>query len=131
MPFLFIILWLRVRASSNLSRYDGVRYGYQADFEERPAESLAEFYSRTRGEGFGSEIKRRIMLGTYALSSGYYDAYYKKACQVRRLIQQEFVDAFKQCDVLLSPVTTTPAFKFGERIKDPIQMYSNGFYHFD
>lgn len=112
-------------ASSNLSRYDGVRYGYRADFEERPAESLAEFYSRTRGEGFGSEIKRRIMLGTYALSSGYYDAYYKKACQVRRLIQQEFVDAFKQCDVLLSPVTTTPAFKFGERIKDPIQMYSN------
>ncbi|MCH2533110.1 MAG: Asp-tRNA(Asn)/Glu-tRNA(Gln) amidotransferase subunit GatA [Bdellovibrionales bacterium] len=112
-------------ASSNLSRYDGVRYGYRSDFSKKPAESLEEFYSRTRGEGFGSEVKRRIILGTYCLSSGYYDAYYKKACQVRRLIRDEFMQAFNSCDVMLSPVTTSPAFKAGERINDPVQMYSN------
>lgn len=112
-------------ASSNLSRYDGVRFGYRSDFSKKPAESLEEFYSRTRGEGFGSEVKRRIILGTYCLSSGYYDAYYKKACQVRRLMRDEFMQAFQSCDVMLSPVTTSPAFKFGERINDPVQMYSN------
>jgi len=115
-------------ASSNLARYDGVRFGYRADFSKKPAEDLAEFYCRTRGEGFGKEVKRRIILGTYALSSGYYDAYYKKACQVRRLLRQQFLDAFKQCDVMMSPVTTSPAFKLNERISDPLEMYLNDIY---
>jgi aspartyl-tRNA(Asn)/glutamyl-tRNA(Gln) amidotransferase subunit A len=115
-------------ASSNLARYDGVRFGYRANFQAKAAESLEEFYSRTRGEGFGLEVKRRILLGTYALSSGYYDAYYKKACQVRRLLRQDFINAFSQCDVLLSPVTTSPAFKLGERIDNPIEMYLNDIY---
>ncbi len=115
-------------ASSNLARYDGVRYGYRADFTKRPAEDLAEFYSRTRGEGFGTEVKRRVILGTYALSSGYYDAYYKKACQVRRLLRQQFIDVFKQCDFLIGPVTTEPAFKLGARINDPLKMYLNDIY---
>jgi len=112
-------------ASSNLARYDGVRYGHRADFSKAPAKDLEEFYSRNRGEGFGTEVKRRIMLGTYALSSGYYDAYYQKACQVRRLLRDEFLKAFEVCDVLLSPVTTSPAFKIGERISDPLEMYLN------
>lgn len=115
-------------ASSNLARYDGVRYGYRADFSKRPAEDLAEFYCRTRGEGFGIEVKRRIILGTYALSSGYYDAYYKKACQVRRLLRQQFVDVFAKCHILMSPVTASPAFKIGGRISDPLQMYLNDIY---
>ncbi len=115
-------------ASSNLARYDGVRYGYRSNFQEIPARDLAEFYSRTRGEGFGSEVKRRIILGTYCLSAGYYDAYYKKASQVRRLLTEEFKQAFTQCDVLLSPVTTHPAFKVGERVDDPLQMYLNDIY---
>lgn len=112
-------------ASSNLARYDGVRYGYRSDFSEVPASDLAEFYSRTRGEGFGEEVKRRILLGTYALSSGYFDAYYKKACQVRRLLRQEFLTAFEKCDVLLTPVATSPAFPIGGRVSDPIEMYFN------
>jgi len=112
-------------ASSNLARYDGVRYGYRASFEDRPAESVEEFYCRTRGEGFGSEVKRRIMLGTYALSSGYYDAYYKKAGQIRRLLAEEFNEAFKKADVLIGPVTATPPFKLGDRISDPLEMYLN------
>jgi len=115
-------------ASSNLARYDGVRFGYRSDFSKKPAEDLAEFYCRTRGEGFGSEVKRRIILGTYALSSGYYDAYYKKACQVRRVLRQQFLDVFSQCQVLMSPVTTSPAFKIGERISDPLEMYLNDIY---
>lgn len=115
-------------ASSNLARYDGVRFGYRADFSKKPAEDVAEFYCRTRGEGFGPEVKRRIILGTYALSSGYYDAYYKKAGQVRRLLRQQFLDAFAKCQVLLSPVTTSPAFKIGGRISDPLQMYLNDVY---
>lgn len=115
-------------ASSNLARYDGVRFGHRADFSKHAAESLAEFYCRTRGEGFGSEVKRRIILGTYALSSGYYDAYYKKACQVRRLLRQQFVDAFSKCQVMISPVTTSPAFKIGDRISDPLAMYLNDIY---
>lgn len=115
-------------ASSNLARYDGVRFGHRADFSKKPAEDLAEFYCRTRGEGFGSEVKRRVILGTYALSSGYYDAYYKKACQVRRLLRQQFMDAFAQCQILMSPVTASPAFKVGERISDPLQMYLNDIY---
>jgi aspartyl-tRNA(Asn)/glutamyl-tRNA(Gln) amidotransferase subunit A len=115
-------------ASSNLARYDGVRFGHRADFSKHPAEDLAEFYCRTRGEGFGMEVKRRIILGTYALSSGYYDAYYKKACQVRRLLRDQFLGAFEKCDVIMSPVTTSPAFKLGDRIKDPLQMYLNDIY---
>jgi aspartyl-tRNA(Asn)/glutamyl-tRNA(Gln) amidotransferase subunit A len=115
-------------ASSNLARYDGVRFGYRADFAAKPPGDIAEFYCRTRGEGFGKEVKRRIILGTYALSSGYYDAYYKKACQVRRVLRQQFLDAFKQCDVLMSPVTTSPAFKLNDRISDPLEMYLNDIY---
>ncbi len=112
-------------ASSNLARYDGVRFGHRADFSHDAAKNLEEFYSTTRAEGFGTEVKRRIMLGTYALSSGYYDAYYLKACQVRRLLRDEFSKAFESCDVMLSPVTTSPAFKIGSRISDPLEMYLN------
>ncbi|MFS4458980.1 Asp-tRNA(Asn)/Glu-tRNA(Gln) amidotransferase subunit GatA [Bdellovibrio sp. HCB2-146] len=112
-------------ASSNLSRYDGVKYGYRSEFKNLAAVDLEEFYGKTRGEGFGKEVKRRIMLGTYCLSSGYFDAYYAKAGQVRRLIMNEYLDAFKKCDVILSPVTVSPAFKIGERISDPLQMYLN------
>lgn len=111
-------------ASSNLARYDGVRYGYRADMKES-AMSLEDFYATTRGEGFGSEVQRRILIGTYCLSSGYYEAYYKKACQVRRLIKDQYDDVFKKCDVVLSPVTATPAFKIGSRVKDPLTMYLN------
>lgn len=112
-------------ASSNLARYDGVKYGYRADFKNLSAVDLESFYSRTRGEGFGAEVKRRIMLGTYCLSSGYYEAYYQKASQVRRLILNQYIEAFKQCDVILSPVATSPAFKIGERNSDPLEMYMN------
>ncbi len=106
-------------ASSNLARYDGVKYGYRA----RDARDLMEMYKKTRSEGFGAEVKRRIMLGTYALSSGYYDAYYKKASQVRTLIKRDFEDAFKRCDVIATPTSPTPAFKIGEKMDDPLQMY--------
>lgn len=112
-------------ASSNLARYDGVKYGYRSEFKDLASLSLEDFYSQTRGEGFGKEVKRRIMLGTYCLSSGYYDAYYNKACQVRRLLREQYLDVFKKCDVLLSPVTTTPAFKIGEKSSDPLKMYLN------
>lgn len=112
-------------ASSNLARYDGVKYGYRSEFKDLSAISLENFYSQTRAEGFGPEVKRRIMLGTYCLSSGYFDAYYKKACQVRRILKNQFDQEFKKCDVLLSPVCTTPAFKIGERIDDPLSMYLN------
>jgi aspartyl-tRNA(Asn)/glutamyl-tRNA(Gln) amidotransferase subunit A len=112
-------------ASSNLARYDGVKYGYRAEFKNLSAIDLEQFYGQTRGEGFGKEVKRRIMLGTYCLSSGYFDAYYTKAGQVRRLIMNEYLEAFKKCDVILSPVTTAPAFKIGERIDDPLAMYLN------
>lgn len=111
-------------ASSNLSRYDGVRFGFRADMQESSS-SLDDFYSRTRGQGFGSEVQRRIMIGTFCLSSGYYDAYYTKACQVRRLIKNQYDEAFKKCDVMLSPVAATPAFKIGDRISDPLAMYLN------
>lgn len=112
-------------ASSNLARYDGVRFGHRADFHNLSAVELEKFYSRNRGEGFGLEVQRRIMIGTYALSSGYYDAYYNKAGQVRRLLTQQFQEAFAKCDVILSPVTASPAFKVGERISDPLTMYLN------
>ena len=112
-------------ASSNLARYDGVKYGYRSDFKDLSALSLDDFYSQSRGEGFGKEVKRRIMLGTYCLSSGYYDAYYNKACQVRRMLREQYLAVFKTCDALLSPVTTSPAFKIGERSADPLKMYLN------
>lgn len=106
-------------ASSNLARYDGVRYGYRAE----DAEDVLTLFKKTRSEGFGSEVKRRIMLGTYALSAGYYDAYYLKAQKVRTLIKQDFDQAFTKFDVLLSPTAPTPAFKVGEKSGDPLTMY--------
>lgn len=106
-------------ASSNLARYDGVRYGYRA----QDPKDLIDMYTRSRSEGFGPEVKRRIMLGTYVLSSGYYDAYYLKAQKVRTLIQNDFLKAFEKFDVLLTPVTPNPAFKLGEKTDDPLQMY--------
>lgn len=108
-------------ASANLARFDGVRYGYRA----KDAESLIELYKKTRADGFGDEVKRRIMLGTFALSSGYYDAYYKKAQQVRTLIKKDFEDVFANYDVIVGPTTPTPAFKIGEKIDDPLTMYVN------
>jgi len=106
-------------ASANLARFDGVRYGKRA---EAPRD-LADHYGRTRGEGFGKEVKRRIILGTYVLSSGYYDAYYLRAQKVRTLIRRDFVEAFEKVDGLLSPTSPVPAFKIGERMSDPLQMY--------
>jgi len=106
-------------ASSNLSRYDGVKYGLR----DQAAGSLIDMYRDTRSGGFGPEVQRRILLGTYALSAGYYDAYYKKASQVRTLIKNDFVKAFEACDVILSPVTPTPAYKIGENADDPLTMY--------
>jgi aspartyl-tRNA(Asn)/glutamyl-tRNA(Gln) amidotransferase subunit A len=106
-------------ASSNLARFDGVRYGFRA----KSARSLSEMYRRTRDEGFGAEVKRRIMLGTYALSAGYYDAYYLKAQRVRTLLTRDFEEAFKGVDVIVGPTCPTPAFKLGEKIDDPLAMY--------
>ena len=106
-------------ASSNLSRFDGVRYGHRA----ASAHTLGEVYGKSRVEGFGAEVQRRIMLGTYVLSTGYYDAYYKKAQQVRRKICDDYAAAFTSCDVLLGPVSPTTAFKSGEKTADPLQMY--------
>jgi len=106
-------------ACSNLSRYDGVKYGFRA----KEYQNLSDMYKKTRAQGFGPEVKRRIMIGTYALSAGYYDAYYKKASQVRTLIIKDFKDAFSKCDVIATPVTPTPAFKLGEKLDDPLQMY--------
>jgi aspartyl-tRNA(Asn)/glutamyl-tRNA(Gln) amidotransferase subunit A len=108
-------------ASANLARFDGVRYGYRTP----DAESLIDLYKKTRAEGFGDEVKRRIMLGTFALSSGYYDAYYKKAQKVRTLIKKDFEDVFDKYDVIVGPTTPTPAFKIGENIEDPLTMYAN------
>ncbi len=110
--------------SSNLSRFDGVRFGYQAE----NAEDLLDLYSRSRGEGFGDEVKRRIMTGTYVLSAGYYDAYYLKAQQVRQLIADDFKNAFADVDVIAGPTTPSPAFKIGDKVDDPIQMYLNDIY---
>ena len=106
-------------ASSNLARYDGVKYG----FRDMSSETLLDMYKNTRSQGFGDEVKRRIIIGTYALSSGYYDAYYKKASQVRTLITEDYRKAFENCDVLVSPVTPTPAWKLAEKIDDPLSVY--------
>jgi aspartyl-tRNA(Asn)/glutamyl-tRNA(Gln) amidotransferase subunit A len=105
--------------SANLSRMDGVRFGYRCE----DPKDIEDLYCRSRGEGFGNEVKRRIMVGAYALSAGFYDAYYKKAQQVRRLIKNDFVEAFKDVDVIMSPTSPTPAFKFGEKTDDPVAMY--------
>jgi aspartyl-tRNA(Asn)/glutamyl-tRNA(Gln) amidotransferase subunit A len=106
-------------ASSNLARYDGVRYGFRAP----QVSVLDEMYERTRGQGFGAEVKRRIMLGTYALSAGYYEAYYRKAQKVRTLIYGDFVRAFEQVDAIVTPTSPYPAFRLGEKLEDPLQMY--------
>ncbi|HZM86991.1 MAG TPA: Asp-tRNA(Asn)/Glu-tRNA(Gln) amidotransferase subunit GatA [Blastocatellia bacterium] len=111
-------------ASSNLARYDGVRYGFRAE----GAATLKEMYSQTRDQGFGAEVKRRIMLGTYALSAGYYDQYYGKAQRVRSLIERDFRDAFTRCDVLATPTAPTPAFTIGEKANDPLEMYLSDIY---
>jgi aspartyl-tRNA(Asn)/glutamyl-tRNA(Gln) amidotransferase subunit A len=105
-------------ASSNLARYDGVRYGLRV-----PGETLLDMYRKTRGRGFGAEVKRRIMLGTYALSAGYYEAYYLKGQKVRTLIARDFQQAFQQVDAIVTPTSPVPAFRLGERTADPLQMY--------
>lgn len=110
--------------SSNLARYDGVRFGYRC----KDPKDLHDLYTRSRSEGFGSEVKRRIMVGTYVLSAGYYDAYYIKAQRVRRLIRDDFVEAFKKVDVILSPTSPTPAFKLGAKTSDPLSMYLSDIY---
>jgi len=111
-------------ASSNLSRFDGVRYGHRA----AEYTDLLDMYKRSRGEGFGAEVKRRILIGTYVLSHGYYDAYYIRAQKLRRLIAQDFAAAFKQCDVIMGPTSPTTAFKLGEKSSDPVQMYLSDIY---
>ncbi|HTU92563.1 MAG TPA: Asp-tRNA(Asn)/Glu-tRNA(Gln) amidotransferase subunit GatA [Gemmataceae bacterium] len=111
-------------ASSNLARYDGVHFGHRSTEHK----DLIDMYSRSRGEGFGAEVKRRIMLGTYALSSGYKDAYYLKALKVRRLIHDDFAQAFTRCDAIVSPTAPTPAYKIGERVTDPLAMYLGDIY---
>jgi len=111
-------------ASSNLSRFDGVRFGHRA----ADPRDLMDLYCRTRGEGFGAEVKRRIMTGTYVLSAGYYDAYYLKAQKVRQLISRDFAKAFEQVDVIAGPTAPTPAFALGDKTDDPIQMYLNDIY---
>jgi aspartyl-tRNA(Asn)/glutamyl-tRNA(Gln) amidotransferase subunit A len=110
-------------ASSNLARYDGVRYGHRTKLEKE--DGLLQMYERTRDEGFGPEVKRRIMLGTYVLSAGYYDAYYLKAQQVRTLLRQDYDRAFERVDMIATPTTPTPAFRLGEKTSDPVQMYLN------
>ncbi|MBS1514977.1 MAG: Asp-tRNA(Asn)/Glu-tRNA(Gln) amidotransferase subunit GatA, partial [Bacteroidetes bacterium] len=111
-------------ASSNLARYDGVRYGVRSE----NSNVLEDMYVNTRSEGFGAEVKRRIMLGTYVLSSGYYDAYYRKGQKVRNLIKKDFEDAFEKVDFIISPTTPTPAFKIGDKVDDPLAMYLNDIY---
>jgi len=121
LPVYYIIA--PAEASSNLARYDGVRFGHRAQDNTAEFGPLHGMYAKSRDEGFGEEVKRRIMLGTYALSSGYYDAYYTKAQKVRTLICQDFREAFESVDIIMSATTPTPAFRFGERLKDPISMY--------
>ncbi len=111
-------------ASSNLARYDGARYGYRS----KENKNLTDMYVNSRTEGFGDEVKRRIMLGTYVLSSGYYDAYYRKAQKVRRLIRDDFIKAFEEVDLILTPTTPSTAFKIGEKTKDPLEMYLGDIY---
>ena len=116
MPVYYVVA--PAECSSNLARFDGVRYGARV-----PGASPLEMYCRTRGQGFGAEVKRRIILGTYVLSSGYHDAYYLRAKKVRTLIRRDFLRAFEQVDALITPTTPTAAFKIGEKSGDPLQMY--------
>ncbi len=116
MPVYYLVA--TAEASANLARYDGIRFGHSAG-----ADRMLDNFRQTRGNGFGPEVKRRIMLGTYALSAGYYDAYYLKAQQVRTLLKQSWEKAFEQVDVIVSPTTPTTAFRFGEKTDDPIAMY--------
>src|SRR5438128_1872752 len=102
------------------ARYDGVHFGHRT---REPVKDIIELFSKSRAEGFGEEVQRRIMIGTYALSSGYYDAYYLRALKIRALIKREFDEAFKKCDVILCPTSPVPAFKIGEKTGDPLQMY--------
>ena len=118
MPSYYIVA--PAEASSNLARYDGVKYGYRSE-----GENLISMYENTRSEGFGDEVKRRIMIGTYVLSSGYYDAYYLKAQKIRRLIKNDFDEAYKSVDAILTPSTTSSAFKIGDKTDDPVSMYLN------
>ena len=111
-------------ASSNLARFDGVRYGYRSE----KYDDIVDLYKNSRSEGFGAEVKRRIMLGTFALSSGYYDAYYKKALQVRTLVMNDFSKIFETCDFILSPVAPTVAYKLGEKSSNPLEMYMGDIY---
>ena len=111
-------------ASSNLSRFDGVRYGYRAP----EYIDLNDMYRKSRAQGFGAEVKRRILIGTYVLSHGYYDAYYIQAQKLRRLIAQDFAEAFKQCDIIMGPTSPTVAFDLGEKSSDPVQMYLSDAY---
>jgi aspartyl-tRNA(Asn)/glutamyl-tRNA(Gln) amidotransferase subunit A len=108
-------------ASSNLSRFDGVRFGHRS----QDAAELLDLYENSRAEGFGEEVKRRILIGTYALSAGYYDAYYLKAQKIRRVIAQDFAAAFEQCDIIVGPTSPTTAFPIGEKTQDPVAMYLN------
>ena len=119
MPTYYIIA--PAEASSNLARYDGVKYGYRAE----DTKSLDEMYELTRSEGFGKEVKRRILIGTYVLSAGYYDAYYLKAQKVRKLIANDFVQVFSDCDLILTPTAPSAAFPLNEKQDDPIKMYLN------
>src|SRR5207249_2491132 len=125
-PYAVAVYYLvaTAEASSNLARYDGVHYGHRAP----KSSNLIDMMSRSRAEGFGAEVKRRIMLGTYALSSGYKDAYYLKALKVRRLIKDDFDQAFAACDVVLGPTAPTPAFHIGEKTEDPLAMYLSDIY---
>ncbi len=125
-PYAIAVYYLvaTAEASSNLARYDGVHYGHRAS----TFDNLIDMYARSRGEGFGTEVKRRIMLGTYALSSGYKDAYYLKALKVRRLIKEDFDQAFASCDVVMGPTAPTPAFRIGEKIDNPLAMYLGDIY---
>jgi aspartyl-tRNA(Asn)/glutamyl-tRNA(Gln) amidotransferase subunit A len=125
-PVYYIIA--TAEASSNLARFDGVQYGYRSDKEKVKHQNLIEMYKKTRGEGFGEEAKRRIILGTFALSHGYYDAYYLRALKVRTLIKQDFDNAFKEFDCLMTPTSPTPAFKIGEKVDDPLKMYLSDIY---
>ena len=122
MPCYYIIA--PSEASANLSRFDGVRYGYRCE----DPKDLQDLYTRTREEGFGEEVKRRILVGTYALSAGFYDAYYKKAQQIRRLIKNDFVAAFEQVDIIMGPTVPNTAFALGEKSADPISMYLEDIY---
>ena len=115
-------------ASSNLARYDGIHYGYRSETFDSSNDSLADLYCLSRGEGFGAEVKRRIMLGTFALSSGYYDAYYLKAMKVRRRIREDYDKAFAEVDVIAGPVAPSGAFRMGETLNDPLAMYLSDIY---